>query len=543
MARFELSLWIALVFACCEAASGQVSPAWVETLPLNQNPVEVLVTNGWANHESRIVVNGGGQVLVYLPDGAPDLAWQPPQPQPTTQGDVRVADLTGDGVVEVISRTSTTLYVRDSTGAYLPGWPIAVPFVYDLAAGDVDGLPGAEIVLMTTHVNLRVIDKHGVTMPGWPFHIPSPGGSNGDAWCGVSIADLDLDGTREIIASGVYFRGLDLPTPTYVLNPDGTLQAGWPYQVTQLNLCWPMVADLDGDQVCEIGGSGTNNLIVYSRHGAPFYWPFTLLPCPFSRWPAGAGDVTGDGIADFITTGGCVSVLDPTIPQHVASLTPPNLFFYNPLVGDVNGDGSMEIVVQVENNGVSPPDPRLFVLDGNLQQLPGFPVHLDQYSTFPPGTGGVTQREAIALGDLNGDGDLEIVQGFSGRLIVWDLPSQGNPSTGYPWTHWRGNPGATAFLYEGRYPPAYYRRGDANRDAVVDVADVSAMLRRLFLAEATKCLAQYDFNDSDTVDLADPLDLLQYLFAGGPMAAGAYPNCEVTQPLTEPLGCYEYVCP
>ena len=62
-----------------------------------------------------------------------------------------------------------------------------------------------------------------------------------------------------------------------------------------------------------------------------------------------------------------------------------------------------------------------------------------------------------------------------------------------------------------------FRRGDANLDGQIDVADPLAILADFFFdAAPIGCQSAADSNDDGLYDLADPIYLLNYLFQEGP---------------------------
>jgi hypothetical protein len=63
--------------------------------------------------------------------------------------------------------------------------------------------------------------------------------------------------------------------------------------------------------------------------------------------------------------------------------------------------------------------------------------------------------------------------------------------------------------------PGSFTRGDANRDAKVDLADGVAVLHYLFLEGALDCLDAADVDDSGQINITDPIVLLRHLFQGG----------------------------
>ncbi|MEM7260698.1 MAG: hypothetical protein AAF488_01820, partial [Planctomycetota bacterium] len=60
-----------------------------------------------------------------------------------------------------------------------------------------------------------------------------------------------------------------------------------------------------------------------------------------------------------------------------------------------------------------------------------------------------------------------------------------------------------------------FRRGDANSDGVVDLADPIHHLRHLFDGDPVNCRSAIDTNDDGQVDLADPIYALIFLFDDG----------------------------
>jgi hypothetical protein len=80
-------------------------------------------------------------------------------------------------------------------------------------------------------------------------------------------------------------------------------------------------------------------------------------------------------------------------------------------------------------------------------------------------------------------------------------------------------------------------RGDANADALVNLADAVHVLNFLFTGgDAPDCLKSADLNDSAGVDLSDPLYLLNFLFLGGPAVPPPHPDCGF-DPSADELGC------
>ncbi len=81
-----------------------------------------------------------------------------------------------------------------------------------------------------------------------------------------------------------------------------------------------------------------------------------------------------------------------------------------------------------------------------------------------------------------------------------------------------------------------FRRGDANRDGALDVADPIAALAYLFARGTLECDDAADANDDGTLDIADPIRTLGYLFAAAPPLPAPFGACG-GDPTADDLGC------
>jgi hypothetical protein len=85
-----------------------------------------------------------------------------------------------------------------------------------------------------------------------------------------------------------------------------------------------------------------------------------------------------------------------------------------------------------------------------------------------------------------------------------------------------------------------FRRGDANTDGTVNVADAVCMLGHLFTGGAAPgCLDAGDANDDGVVNIADALALLNHLFARAGDLPEPFGACG-EDPTEDVLGCARY---
>jgi hypothetical protein len=87
---------------------------------------------------------------------------------------------------------------------------------------------------------------------------------------------------------------------------------------------------------------------------------------------------------------------------------------------------------------------------------------------------------------------------------------------------------------------SHYLRGDVNIDLSLDVADPIELLQHLFFGTPCPCFAAVDVNDDEQVNIADPVALLGYLFNSGPAPHFPFPDCGNG---LESLTCIESGCP
>lgn len=87
-----------------------------------------------------------------------------------------------------------------------------------------------------------------------------------------------------------------------------------------------------------------------------------------------------------------------------------------------------------------------------------------------------------------------------------------------------------------------FRRGDSNDDASLDIADAVFILRYLFLGAGNlSCMEAADANDDGRVDIADAVRILGFLFLGGEDLPVPSSMCGTDGPGSPDLGCDEQV--
>ncbi len=83
-----------------------------------------------------------------------------------------------------------------------------------------------------------------------------------------------------------------------------------------------------------------------------------------------------------------------------------------------------------------------------------------------------------------------------------------------------------SFEIESGVTGGVFVRGDVNGSLTIDLSDPIFLLNYLFtMGPEPACLDTADVNDSGGVDLSDPITLLNYLFTMGPEPAAPFPDC------------------
>ncbi len=317
---------------------------------------------------------------------------------PINSNAIEIADFDGSGTQQVLVGTYHSVYLLTKSGSdYVQSWA----YGYDLddnaeieavASGDVDGDGHREIFFSAGSVLVKL---DGVTRrETGRFGSPTATGATPTSpYCiGLKFADVDGDGKGELVCLGTPGQyGISSANTLYVLDP-ATMQVKW--QSAALDLGTSLaVGNVDGDPDIEIVTS--NGFVFDGRTGAN-KWAYG----PGFGTNVDIGDVTGDGIGKIVAVaGGPVRVYDAVAKLPLFDI-PAGVTGSGPLrVADIDGTAPAEIVT-----GDAAGTGNVYVyrydstahaanLVGQINNSLGYGV------------------SAIAVGDVNGDGQQEIVWG------------------------------------------------------------------------------------------------------------------------------------
>lgn len=208
--------------------------------------------------------------------------------------------------------------------------------------------------------------------------------------------------------------------------------ATWPVTFADEIHSSPMTADLDRDGIPEIVvlcTDGYLHVLTPAGEPAPGLWPLEISHPSWiadgQNWVAGSAalvDIDGDGEIEILQTGfdGVLHALDPRGQEEVGfPLAMGSYSVDTPTVCDLDGDRIAEIICRFDPNRIAVWSPQ-----GVMQ--PGWP----QSIANAPG-GAIDVWSAAAVGDLDGDEDLEIIAGdYEGYAHAFH--HDGSPVSGWP---------------------------------------------------------------------------------------------------------------
>jgi hypothetical protein len=349
----------------------------------------------------------------------PDTSFAPSLKFPSADMDVMMSpvviqldDDTCDGVVDerdipeiVVASFDAGDYNNNGTlralsivdGAMIEKWAVNPqgPQIHpgvEITAGDVDGQPGAEIFVCTNTGQVRAFRPDGTDL--WT--------STYAAGCIMpSLADVDLDGTAEVVVRGgvldaltgtteATFATVQYTVQAIDIDGNGSLEIAGPEAIyrndgtllgnTGVTGNWTAAADLDGDFAPEIIVAQFNthqlhvyhwdsmtNQVVIDRQGLDINGMLSPALCPpgssgsmYGGGPPTIADFDGDGTPDIGIAGGVgyavidgTAVMDPLVGNidtflWITQTHDCSSAQTGSSVFDFDGDGAAEVVYSDE---------------------------------------------------------------------------------------------------------------------------------------------------------------------------------------------------
>ena len=322
---------------------------------------------------------------------------------------ISVGDIDGDGNNEVVCAADKRSGIRHGfiwafhfeSGADVVGWPVDLGDIHemDMVLGNFDDNPldleiavGFVYTFGGDELTVHVLDGDGTVLNGWPQSVDI----NFLSQVYLSAGNIDnLDSDEIVIAchKTTYYQ-----SPIYVFHSNGQLASGWPIQGNGPFVSPAVLCNLDGDNDHEVVAATVN-----AGHAGRIYaWKpngttVSGWPAPYNAFDLSVGDLDSDDqpeiIASYSNNDYWADHL-AVINRHGTKLLSKQLIVRTAAtLGNADYDTDSEIIIPSW-------DGDLHVMDIDGQNLAGFPVNMRPE----------IQGYQSALGDLDGDGDIEIVQ-------------------------------------------------------------------------------------------------------------------------------------
>jgi hypothetical protein len=370
---------------------------------------------------SYFTVDGAGNTSAVKTSRAAIIAPATNYYAPSTAGDaggsqhsIAVGDLNGDGKPDLVTANgndpSVTVFTRNAAGT---GWDtpatisiaITGTFPYAVAIGDLNGDGKPDLATANAGNNSVTVITRDAAGTGWDA--PATAGATGGFPRSVAIGDLNGDGKNDLATANSTSDSVSVITR----NTAGT---GWNTRViagaTGSGPRSVAIGDLngDGDNDLATANYSANTVTVITHKAADSAWATastTTLTTGGGPASVAIGDLNGDAKPDLATAntlGNSVTVItgnalvaggwnaSATTSTQAAGGSP-----YSVAIGDLSGDGLPDLATA--NYGIR----SATVITRN-------PLASGWDTPTPVAGATGTPASAVAIGDLNGDGRLDL---------------------------------------------------------------------------------------------------------------------------------------
>ncbi len=324
-----------------------------------------------------------------------DLDWSVTLPEPI-RGSIALDDIDGDGYMELAVQTEEgTVHIYNHDGSVLSGWPKSNTGYYPSydevhitpALGDVNN-DGYIDVVSGYHCGSMAWNATGNTLSGWPFMVNGVEFEGQDfAYSSPVLCNLDSDDALEAVVCRQLYNlpSNGPPESVFALDSDGS-------EIWRCNLN----PSNDGESVI-----GTPAVLDVTGDATP-----EILVCSSSSPTINKGtdDETDAWFCDgrlYLLSGSSGTILNSSsiIGEYV---------YGSPVVGDIDGDSSLEVVISCCQNPGG-------VVKSYVFSLPSLTL---EHSWIIPGPLG--SMSSATIGDIDNSGSVDVVVSGLNTVYAWD---------------------------------------------------------------------------------------------------------------------------
>ncbi|MFA6963934.1 MAG: S8 family serine peptidase [Patescibacteria group bacterium] len=345
-----------------------------------------------------------------------------------------------------------SMYDRD----VLTGWPKewATEYYIQPAIGDINGDGKNEVVSADaywinqedTGILIHAFQSDGKEMANFPVTLKTGALDCAGCLSSIVLADIDNDGKQDIVESATMLRlnakadKIITSSAVYVVNGNGKVIPGWPFELPVGRSALPTVVDVNNDGQKEVLlETADSKVYILSNKGKAIpSWPVSLAGQQEYK-SAGLGqvaavDVNADGQKEIVASDtdsvyvyNLSGVLQPGWPQKITSRS--SVLGVKFGISDINNDGDNEIVARTYADGICDDTT---VCHYTVATFDGAGKLLWEKSTADQDLADVDAlggSSPVFVNNPSGSGQLIFIGGYKGNLL---FDSAGKIMEGWP---------------------------------------------------------------------------------------------------------------